>query len=138
MLVVSLLLLAGAAFQLRRMIRQLSQDEEFYRRLFTDVNDGLLLIDRDGPILTANPAACLMTGYSEEALCQRSLCDLVPPDTTPVLLPLAAKNQSGSRELDVVRKDGSRFAAEMRIYPITLPDGQGEERAVLGVIEDIS
>ncbi|MBF0584200.1 MAG: PAS domain S-box protein [Magnetococcales bacterium] len=100
--------------------------------------DGMAIARLDGTILTANPASCRMTGYSEEELRQRSFCDLVPPGTQPILLPLVAINQSGSRELDVVRKDGSRFPAEIRLYPITLPDGEEEERAVLGVIVDIS
>lgn len=119
-------------------IKEGRKQERLCRAVVEQSVDGIIIARLDGAILAANPASCLMTGYSEEALCQRTLCDLVPPDTTPVLLPLAAQNQSGSRQLDVVRKDGSRFAAEIRVYPINLPDGKGEERAVLGVIEDIS
>ncbi len=100
--------------------------------------DGIVIARLDGSILIVNPAACQLTGYSEAELRERGLCDLAPPDTQPVLLLLAAKNQSGTRELDIVRKDGSRFPAEMRAYPITLPDGEEEERAVLGVIVDMT
>lgn len=119
-------------------LKERRKQERLCRAVVEQSADGIMITRLDGSILAANPASCLMTGYSEEALCRRSLCDLVPPGTQPVLLPLAAQNRSGSRELDMVRQDGSCFAAEMRVYPIILPDGQGEERAVLGVIEDIS
>ncbi|MEO5354980.1 MAG: PAS domain S-box protein [Magnetococcus sp. XQGC-1] len=114
------------------------KQERLCRAIVEQAADGITIARLDGTILVANPASCQLTGYSAEELCQRTLFDLVPPNTQPVLLPLAAKNQSGTRELDVVRKDGSCFPAELRAYPITLPDGQSEERAVLGVIVDIT
>ncbi|MGB4073886.1 EAL domain-containing protein [Pseudomonas sp.] len=87
LLAASLLLLGLAAFQLRRLIRQLSQDEEFYRRLFTDVTDGLLLIERDGRILTANPVAARLFGLTQvEALLGLRPSELSPewqPDGRP-------------------------------------------------------
>ncbi|MEO5339244.1 MAG: PAS domain S-box protein [Magnetococcus sp. MYC-9] len=122
----------------RKVVDQRRKQERLCRAIVEQSADGIAITRLDGTILTVNPASCRITGYSEEELRQRTLCDLATPDTQPLLLSLAANNQSGSRELDMVRKDGSRFPAEMRAYPITLPDEQGEEQAVLGVIVDIT
>lgn len=145
MLVVSLLLLAGAAFQLRRMIRQLSQDEEFYRRLFTDVNDGLLLIDRDGPILTANPAAAAQFGlHDATALCGRLPSSLSPEQQPDGSLSTASAGQLHSALLDghaqqlewrFLRQDnGQPFDCEIRISLFRWRD----QELLFGVLHDIT
>ena len=119
-------------------LRERGKQERLCHAVVEQSVDGIAIARLDGTVLIANPAFCRMTGYATEELRQRTLWDLVPPDTQPVLLPLAAQNKSGMRELDVVRKDHSRFPAEWRAYPITLLDGQTEERAMLGVIVDIT
>ncbi|MGL4316201.1 MAG: bifunctional diguanylate cyclase/phosphodiesterase [Pseudomonas sp.] len=93
LLVVSLVLLGLAALQLQRLIRQVSQDEEFYRRLFTNVNDGLLLVDRKGLIRTANPVAARLFGLDDaEQLCGRNPLQISPEHQLDGRLSLVAAN----------------------------------------------
>ncbi|EMF9968282.1 TPA: PAS domain S-box protein [Pseudomonas aeruginosa] len=145
LLVVSLLLLAGAAFQLRRMIRQLSQDEEFYRRLFTNVNDGLLLIDRDGPILTANPAAAAQFGlHDATALCGRLPSSLSPEQQPDGSLSTVSAGRLHSAVLDghaqqqgwrFLRQDnGQPFDCEVRVSRFRWRDRD----LLFGVLHDIT
>ncbi|MBB1517650.1 bifunctional diguanylate cyclase/phosphodiesterase [Aquipseudomonas guryensis] len=145
LLAASLLLLALAATLLQRLIRQLSQDEDFYRRLFTDVSDGLLLIDRDGKILTANPVAARMFGLSEvdglRGQLPSSLSPARQPDGRPS--PLTAglifgsvlEGQEQQLEWQFQRLDnGEPFDCEVRVSLFRWRDRD----LLLGVLHDIT
>ncbi|KAF1051544.1 MAG: putative signaling protein [Stenotrophomonas maltophilia] len=62
LLMLSLIAIGLAALQLRRLISEISESGHFYRKLFTDINDGVLLIGADGRIRAANRRAAHMFG----------------------------------------------------------------------------
>jgi len=73
----SLLALALAGRKLLALATQISESEQFHRRLFADVNDGILLMSNDHHIRAANRAAARMFAVGENgALKNRSLAGL--------------------------------------------------------------
>ncbi|HSC84609.1 MAG TPA: EAL domain-containing protein [Pseudomonas sp.] len=145
MLTISLLLLGLSAFYLRRLIRQLSQDEEFYRRLFTDVNDGLLLLDHHGHILTANPVAARLFGMDHaDALKGRRPRDLSPEkqldgrpsaNSAGLIRDSALNGQEHQLEWRFLRQDNHQpFDCQVHISPFRWRD----QALLLGVLHDIT
>ncbi|HRD64538.1 MAG TPA: EAL domain-containing protein [Candidatus Competibacter sp.] len=82
-----------------------------YRNVFATVGDALFLVDdRDGRILTVNPAACKLYGYSREELLALKDADLAA-DATDAELPRTASQRLSDRLHR--RKDGSVFPADL-------------------------
>ncbi|MDF3933760.1 bifunctional diguanylate cyclase/phosphodiesterase [Pseudomonas citronellolis] len=79
LLAISIIAIGLAAWQLRRLIGTLSQNGRFYRQLFTDINDGVLLIGVDGRVQTANQRAARMFGVERP----ENLVGLLPSDLSP-------------------------------------------------------
>ncbi|MBM7062840.1 EAL domain-containing protein [Pseudomonas sp. UL073] len=92
LLALSLLFMGLVAWQLRRLIGQISQSEQFYRRLFTDISDGVLLLDSDGRVQAANPRAAELFGVerTEQLFGQR------PSDLSPEHQPDGRLSRSSS------------------------------------------
>lgn len=141
----SLLLLGLAALQLKRLIAQVSQGEEFYRRLFTDVNDGLLLVDREGTIRTANLVAARLFGLADaERLCGRQPSLMAPERQPDGRLSVVAANLMRNAALEghdqqfewrFLRQDnGAHFDCELRV---SLFHWRGEA-LLLSVLHDIT
>lgn len=83
-----------------------------YRNVFATVGDALLLVDsRDGRILTVNPAACKLYGYSREELLALKDVDLTIDPTTNAGLPRATSHRLTDRPHR--RKDGTVFPADL-------------------------
>lgn len=131
-----------SAFHLREernhALNEVRKRDHICRAIVEQSVEGISIAKFDGSILMTNPACVKMTGYSEEELCRRKIHDLVLSDTKPMLHSLVAENKSGVWELEILRKDGSHFPAEIRAYPIALSSEQWEERAILGVVTDIT
>lgn len=100
--------------------------------------EGIVIAGRDGRVVMVNPAYCQMTGYSQEELSRHQPLDAVHSNVAPLFRSLDVVHQGGVQELEVVRKDGSRFLAEIRTYPMILSSMHGDEHAILGVISDIT
>jgi two-component system, cell cycle sensor histidine kinase and response regulator CckA len=65
----------------RRIEESLRQSEERFRRVFDDCPMGMVMVSStDGHLLKANPAFCLMLGYAEEELKERSFIDITHPE----------------------------------------------------------
>ncbi|MBN1894154.1 PAS domain S-box protein [bacterium] len=62
----------------RDMQKQLSDREEYYRRLFEYSNDAVFIYEFDGNILDVNNKASEMLGYSNEEMKKISFLDLQP------------------------------------------------------------
>src|SRR5215471_5312947 len=54
--------------QLRQAEQQLREREEKFRSVFEATGDGLFVIDLDGFVVEANPAACKQLGYTYEEI----------------------------------------------------------------------
>jgi len=95
--------------------RRLKESEARYRSFFESSMDGILLTETDGEILSANPAACEIFNMTEQEICAAGRFGIVDPDDPRVQLLIKERRRTGrvKGELTLVRKDGSKFEAEL-------------------------
>lgn len=127
--------------QLEREIKNRKESEEALRKsetLFRTITEqsgeGLCVIDSKGCFLIANPALLQMTGYKKNQLPGLHFKDVVAPETKIRLFPKVINGQSGTREIELIKKDGTQFPIEIRGYPIKLEN----QNCMLGIIRDIT
>lgn len=112
----------------------LRQSEAYRRSLFEQLADGVLLLDRSGRVLDANPQALVMLGYRHDEMLRLSGGSLVAAFEVPRVEAEVQRVMTGQPylvEWEMRRKDGSEFAAEVSARAL------GGER-FLAVIRDIS
>ncbi|MCA1905677.1 MAG: PAS domain-containing protein, partial [Desulfarculus sp.] len=56
------------------------RDQKTLDRFFLASQDLMWVLDHEGRILAANPAALKLLGFSQEQLRGRPICDLAPPE----------------------------------------------------------
>lgn len=93
----------------------LEESEERYRSIFNNTLDGILLATSEGAILTANPAACRITGYTPDQL--RTMdCNALFDSRDPRLAQLV-KNRSNdglvNGEVALICKDARIIEVEV-------------------------
>lgn len=123
--------------ELRKQAEQLREREEQYRSIFESSLNAILIADRDGFIVEANPAACTRYGYTHNELVGLHGTALVHPDFRDVIEESWQTIRAGtpfSRQVIAVRKDGSHFYSEGRAVGFMY---RGEPH-VLSVGEDIT
>lgn len=117
---------------------QRNEKEELYYRIFEATIDQLCILDLDGFIVEANPAACQMYGYSHEELLSMNGADIVSPESLPLVLEFIQTIMTGGTSALIrticVRKDGSTILTEGRA---TLLLYKGKPH-ILTVARDIS
>ncbi|MGE5682040.1 MAG: PAS domain S-box protein [Bacillota bacterium] len=91
------------------------ESEARYRMVFENSIDGIILISSEGEVIEANPAACSMTGMTEQEIIKLGRYGLV--DLTDPRLPSAIEERSTTGsfcgELTYIRKDGTKFPVEI-------------------------
>ena len=99
----------------RRAELALRESEARYRALFENSIDGVLLTAPDGTVFAANPEACRMLGRTEEEICAEGRAGVVDQSDPrlPVVLEERLRTGKFRTELTLVRKDGTRFPAEV-------------------------
>ena len=104
----------------------LRQSEDQYRCLFDNAMDAVFLAMPDGKITAANPAACAMFGMSEEELCRVGRAGIIAQDDPrfPAALDARARTGRCRAELNFVRKDGTKFPAEVSSVIIGVEQAQ--------------
>ncbi len=103
----------------------LRENEVQYRSIFANSLDAILLTAPDGQILTANPEACSMLGYTEAELQKIGRAGVVDPADPRLPPALEERMRTGKfkGELTLVRRDGSKFEAELSTLVFRGPDG---------------
>jgi diguanylate cyclase (GGDEF)-like protein/PAS domain S-box-containing protein len=77
-------------------------------------SDGIFIASPDGKYVDVNQAACEMLGYSRDELLSLSIQDmLVISATFPLRLNELLEGKTLLREIELIRKDGTRFLAEV-------------------------
>jgi PAS domain S-box-containing protein len=112
----------------------LRKSETLFRTIVEQSGEGVFLIDVKGNFLIANPALRQMTGYNNTELPDIHIKDVVVPGTELSLFPKAINGQSGSREIELIKKDGTSFLADIRGYPLKLEN----QNCMLGIVRDIT
>ena len=113
---------------------------EIYRTLFLTSPDGILVVDRAGRIVQANPRACELFGYGEGELSGMGIDSLVPERLRPGHA--AHREAYASRphtrpmgadlSLFGLRRDGGEFPVEIALSPA----GRGD--LFIAAVRDIS
>jgi PAS domain S-box-containing protein/diguanylate cyclase (GGDEF)-like protein len=125
----------------RRAEEARMESETYFHTIFEAAPDGMIIADRSGRILIANPAAEKMFGDAGTLLSGTAMNDLVPAAKREALrrdwdelTRDSAATVAGTREVEGVRHDGSVFPIELMRSAFETPGGL----QVLGVVRDIS
>lgn len=116
---------------------RLRESEERYRLLYNSSLDAILLTIPDGSILSANPAACRMLGWSEEEIKQVGRSGVVDISDPVLGSALEERQRTGkfSGILTFIRKNGEKFPGE--VSTALFEDQNGQIRSSI-IIRDIS
>lgn len=117
----------------------LRESEEKYHSFFENSMDATLLTIPNGKILSANPAACKMFGYSEEEFAELDVSSFVDAadSKSSVLLSERELNGNTRGEITLIRKDGTYFPAEISSAIFRNHEGLNLGRACM-IIRDIT
>ena len=132
----------SAAFVLGTVLERINDathqakvSESYFRMLFEEAPDAILIVDENYRILMANAAVYHVAGYSPEESIGRSAVEFVDLDDLArhPLIPIDVLKASGplKRERVLVRKDGSRL--DVVVSAKFMPDGHLQY-----IIQDIS
>jgi PAS domain S-box-containing protein len=129
------------ALQATMRSRRLREGKEAFERLFNASADALLVVDREGRILSANERVESLFGYTHNEILGNFLERLVPVDLNDLhhgpessfSLPRIQPIGEGG-ELFARRKDGSEFPVEVALSALR-PGGQSQ---VLAAVRDIT
>ncbi|MDZ7619078.1 MAG: PAS domain S-box protein, partial [Patescibacteria group bacterium] len=117
--------------------KSLREEQDRYRAIFEAATNSLVIYNREGEVIEANPAACQMYGYSREQLIGLSGRTIVHCDYHHLFAEFLRKVAAGkpfhavSRD---VRQDGTEVDVEVRGAGLVF---QGEP-AMLAVLTDIT
>jgi PAS domain S-box-containing protein len=115
------------AVRLARLRRETAQRQQAdFESLFSVALDGIIVVDRNGKVLTANSRAEQLFGYSPQEFQGLPVEALLPVDLRhdhvghrlAFLLAPSARQMGPVRELRASRRDGSEFIAEIGLVPL--------------------
>jgi PAS domain S-box-containing protein len=105
----------------KRAEEALRASEEQYRAIFNATADGLTLRDADFRVVDVNPAVLAMTGYTREEVLGSDRMLFTPQEDHEAVRELFRRELGGEAtqyESEALRKDGTRFALEVRGVPL--------------------
>ena len=125
----------GLANVLGRAAEALRESEEKYRSLVEHNLHGVLLTKPTGETLAANPAACRMLQRTEDEICALGRAGIVDTEDSRWAEFSAERARAGfaQRELNMVRKDGSKLPVEVSSSVFT--DRNGELRTSISLVD---
>ncbi|MCG6876126.1 MAG: PAS domain S-box protein [Betaproteobacteria bacterium] len=106
----------------RQAIEALQSSEEQYRAIFNSTQDGMIMWDLAGGIVDINPAALAMHGYTRDEVARFEPSMFIPPESVEQyqrFLKEVATGKPFHVEAPAIRKDGSRFWADVQGSPVT-------------------
>ncbi|WP_321369052.1 PAS domain S-box protein [uncultured Desulfuromusa sp.] len=110
------------------------ESREFFQAIVNHSEEGISLADIHGKYVFVNDSFCSMTGYDSSELIKMHVRDLVPPHVEITLFPKIVNGQSGTREVELLKKDGSLFWSEIKACPVII---KGQD-FILGTVRNIT
>ena len=112
-----------------------------YRSLYESIMDGFACINMEGRIIDCNDSFEQMVGFNRQELMELHFSDIVPEkwhEAEKYILEnqIIPKGYSEVYEEEFVRKDGSIFPVEIRIFSVK--NEAGEVERLCGIIRDIT
>jgi PAS domain S-box-containing protein len=100
----------------------MGQDQRYHDLIEAVTDYAIFFLDPDGQVGTWNAGAQRITGYTQEEILGEHLRRLYPPDpgrpgAPERALQIARERGRFAEEVRLVRKDGSRFSADVVIAP---------------------
>ncbi|MGX6442126.1 sensor domain-containing protein [Neobacillus sp. K501] len=115
------------------------ESEQRYRSIVNNNLDAILSISLDGKILEANPAAALMTGYSEKQMINRSIYDLINDYELEDFKNQIEKTCTGyaleTLDCKIIHSKGQLLTVHLKTIPIVI---HGEITGVYVIGKDLS
>lgn len=125
-------------FMMQKSKQEQREREWQYRSIFDSATDGLIVHDLEtGIVVEANPAACLMHGYTREEFIGIPLTGFIHHDSQHEFSEYIRAFQSDGvfdTRILHIRKDGSEFFAEWRGTAFTYHG----RSCLLGIVRDVS
>lgn len=112
---------AAVALENARLFQEMEDLRRFHEEIVQTLAEGVVLVDAEGRIAFANPAAARLGGYELPEALGRSWRDFVAPPFWGLVeeeLRRRAQGQESTYELEIVRKDGSTFPALVHARPL--------------------
>ncbi len=109
----------------KKIEKELRESEKRYRSIFNSLNSGLIISDKKGKIVEANPTACKMYGYEYDEFLEVNIRDLIDPESSEsfvkVLRELKSK-KSVFYEAKTLRKDATPLFIEVYVNSFKFND----------------
>ncbi|MDQ7064804.1 MAG: response regulator [candidate division KSB1 bacterium] len=119
----------------RDLLEQQEQQVWLYRSALESAPDGVCLCEPNGNIHFANPAFSRLTGHSVSDLRKHGLPVLRRADSAPAaLLQSLQTARAWHGHIEAVRRDGSRYRAEITLLP--LPQRESQPPLLLWIERD--
>ncbi|MFZ6862269.1 diguanylate cyclase domain-containing protein [Undibacterium sp. Ji67W] len=119
---------------------ELHESLTFTRKLINSMQDGFTVLERNGRALEVNPALCRMTGFLDTELLRWGAGFPYWPqednDQLHALLQRVLQGAEGEIEVTLVRKNGTRFPANMTFSCVN--DENGYPINYIATIKDIT
>lgn len=118
--------LSDSHANLTLLAQQLSRSRDLLRTLFDGMDDGLVLLDRNGQILATNQAFATMVDHSPRELAELNWCDLCHcehPFPGGCAIHALHDGRPRQRREHYTRPDGSRFVLDLRVLPLNTSAG---------------
>ena len=121
---------------------QLAERESRLKAILDNAGDGIITINQDGIIESANPAAARLFDYEMAEMAGRNVSMLMPPpyrDNHDAFIRRyletgEARVVGGSREVTGVRKDGALVPIDLSVSAVQLEEGQ----LFTGILRDLT
>ena len=119
----------------KRAEEALLETQLIYRAMVEQSNDGITIANIDGRYSMVNEAFCKMTGYTEDELLNMRVFDLFLNEPQKKLfIQVAELGVKGTKEFELVRKDGSLFLASVSATSLEI----NNKRYVQGIVRDVT
>ena len=119
--------------------KQLSKSEQYYRQIFTQSQDGILIADiGTRRFVDANDQICQMLGYSQAELLDLSVMAIHPDKDLPDVIAVFEAQAKGelrlAPDIPCLRKDGTVFYADINTMSMVC-DGR---KLNVGIFRDVT
>jgi len=119
--------------------KKMARNEQRYRSIVDNNLDAIFSITPMGKILEVNPAAAMLTGYSEKQMTSRSIYDLIHDTDLDKIKSMIEKTCTGhpleSLDCKIIHSKGQQLIVHIKTAPIVI---HGEIDGLFVILKDLS
>ncbi|MFP4364713.1 MAG: PAS domain S-box protein [Spirochaetia bacterium] len=117
----------------------LRQNEEKYRQLVENLEEGIGIVNNNEEILFVNPAFSRICGYAKEDLIGKKITEFITEDNQDKIkkeTETRKQGKSSTYETEIIRKDGeNRF---LRVHAAPYRSDKAKIEGTLGLVQDVT